>query len=281
MSTLEAWATVGECAATLLLFFMAFYALGYTKNQIKSAASSADNQIRSAERVRRVDRVLELHNQFAGGIVGASRMRFSNLMWKAGRCAFEKEAIPDGSWCWKPSWESIFPKDPARATGDFNKNRFLGRYPGDIPGSEYSNPVADLRQVLWCIGRINGARERKEVDDALLINLLGWEVVWWYELCERLCDDKGNGGGVTRPLEALAKWILGQGEGEDLDYMKDRDYRPSKDFPSWVDYVGREGKLREKWKEDEATRLPVDGTTASLAPSVPGPRDGGDRVSGH
>jgi hypothetical protein len=236
MSTLQAWATVS-------LVIVAIVAAIVT-------AIVARRQTKSAERVRRVDRVLELHNQFASDIVGASRMRFSNLMWKAGRCAFENEANPDGSWCWKPSWESIFPTDPARKTGDFNKKRFLGEYTGDIPGSRYSSPVADLRHVLWCIGRINGARERGEVDEALLINLLGWEVVWWCELCERLCGDKENGGGVTRPLEALAKWILGQEEGTDLDYMKDRDYLPSKDFPPRVDFSGREGKLRENWKED-------------------------------
>jgi hypothetical protein len=246
---IQAWATV-------LLVIVAIAAAIYTRNQIKSA-----------ERVRRVDRVLELHHQFASDIVGASRMRFSNLMWKAGRCAFENEADPDGSWCWQPSWESIFPKDPARTTGDLNKNRFLGKYPEDIPGSKYSNPVADLRQVLWCIGRINGARERKEIDDALLINLLGWEVVWWYLLCERLFNDRKNGGGVTRPLEALAKWILALKElkeSEDLNYMKDRGYPPNQDFPSVPDFERGESKLRDNWKEDGTTRLPVDGPLLRL-----------------
>jgi len=108
--------------------------------------------------------------------------------------------------------------------------------------------LADLRQVLWCVGRINGAREGKEVDDRLLINLLGWEVVWWYELCERLRDEKeSHGGGVTRPLETLAAWILKQEGSKNFNYMKGRDYKPSKDFPAGVDYSARESKLREKW----------------------------------
>lgn len=255
MSTLEAWATVGECVATGLLVIVAVAAAVVARRQIG---------------LRKVDRVLELHNQFASGLVGASRMRFSNLMWKAGRCAFGKN--PDGRWsCWKPSWESIFPQDksifpqdPARAD-DFNKNRFLGKYPEDIPGWNDSNPVADLRQVLWCIGRINGARERKEVDDALLINLLGWEVVWWYELCEQLCGNKESGGGVTGPLEALAKWILGQKEGTDLDYMKDRDYFPSQEFPPAVDFNERESKLRDNWKEDGTNSVTSEALRAFLA----------------
>jgi hypothetical protein len=241
----QAWATVALVVAAI------------------AAAFYAGRQIRT----RKIDRVLELHNQFASGLVGASRRRFSNLMWKAGRRAYEEEraADPAGRWlCWKPSWESIFPQDEsifpqdAARRDDFNKRRFLGEYPKDIPGWESSNPVADLRQVLWCIGRIYGARERKEVNDALLINLLGWEVVWWHELCQRLRVDTKNGGGVTGPLDELARWILKKQGSKKLNYMNGRGYEPGEDFPSEAPeaseayFRAKERKLYDNWKEDVA-----------------------------
>jgi hypothetical protein len=208
------------------------------------AAVFAGREYREQKRARRVDRVLALHAQFADGMIGQARARFPALMWRAGADAFGSEV------CWKPTWQSIFTQNTG-STPALNDPRFLGRYPEGIPGASKSSPIADLRQVLWFLGRVRCALEKGELDEDLLISVLGWEIIWWKIFCDRL--DENHAGGILLPLRKLAERLESKKDDKnDPKYMSERGYkRPADDFRQDSEYESRDEDLakivRTKW----------------------------------
>jgi hypothetical protein len=268
MTTLALWFTA---VATVFLFITAFFTVLFAKKQIETG-----------DRDHKVDRVLDLHKEFARGPIGAGRERFSALMWRAGEIAFKDDNCGRRH-CWKPSWWSIFPQNPGLAQDPaFNERRFLGQYPAKfgIPDPAEGRPLSDLRQVLWCISRINSARKNNLLDDSLLIIALGWEVVWWRRICDRLYGPGIHSSGTLEPLNELADWILKQRDSAngDLDFMKGRDYEPAEDFPPVeMDYDEEEGKLSVEFL-DAALSSQIQTVTIGATPEHGGP--GGRNGSG-
>ena len=173
---------------------------------------------------RQVDRVLALHREVTTGEIAAARNRFNELMYRVGEEAFGPRM------CWRPTWESLIPPNPAVAP-DLSSRRFLGAYPKDMVSGEGHRPIHDLRLALWSFDRINEARKRESsLDENLLVSLLGHPVVWWSILCGRL-DTKS--GAHVRSLMELASWM------EDKGWRKDprNAYRktPEESFPCTED----------------------------------------------
>jgi hypothetical protein len=187
-------------------------------------------QFQSDEAARQVDRVLSLHAEFSTGEIAAARNRFSELMWRAGETAFGLET------CWRPTWDSIYP--PCPGCGDENnRSRFLGAYPADMHASNH-RPIHDLRKVLWCLGRVNVARrdEKDSLREQLVVALLGWEVIWWSLLCERL---EKTQGAILQPLYHLASWV------QEWNWMEDREFDPHRAFRGAEAYQDKEAFLQE------------------------------------
>lgn len=197
-------------------------------------------QVRIDEAARQVDRVLSLHAEFSTGDIAAARARFSELMWRAGEAAFGPNK------CWRPTWQNIYPPSPG-CTDATRSIRFLGTYPADMMAGDH-RPLHDLRQVLWCLGRINVARRDEEnaLNESLVIGLLGWEVIWWSFVCERL---SGRRGAILQPLRELADWVVKQKDEHEgnskWDWLQDREYDPAIDFLTDEDYQRCEASLRE------------------------------------
>jgi hypothetical protein len=221
--------TVAACGAA----GAALWGLRYAKGLIDNAVSD-----------RQVDRVLALHESFTTGEIGAARIRFSSLMYRAGESAFGPRK------CWRPTWESLVP--PNQGTAASGNSRFLGYYPEDMDHTQNHRPIDDVRQVLWWFDRINEARKRSSsLDDRLLVSLMGHSVVWWSLLCGRL-DTKG--GAHVYALVELAEWM------EERNWRKDprNENRkiPEDDFPSQESHapppilisanMGKAGAIREK-----------------------------------
>jgi hypothetical protein len=175
---------------------------------------------------RQVDRALALHKEVTTGEIAAARNRFNELMYRAGEEAFGPRM------CWRPTWESLIPPNPAVAQ-DLGSRRFLGAYPKDMVSGEGHRPIHDLRLVLWSYDRINEARKREtSLDEDLLVSLLGHQVVFWSLQCGRL-DTKS--GAHVRALIELASWMEDKGWREDLRNV----YRktPEESFPCTEDDV--------------------------------------------
>lgn len=136
-------------------------------------------------------------------------------MWRAGEAAFGKDYVLGDNRigrCWQPTWSEIYPPSPG-CSGASHRERFLGKYPGDIPGGHENRPLYDLRKVLWCLERINVARAKKEenLDEELLVALIGWNAVWWRIATRRLDRELGA---ILQPLDQLVMWILEKYETE-------------------------------------------------------------------
>jgi hypothetical protein len=193
----------------------ALWGLRYAKGLIDTAVSD-----------RQVDRVLALHHEWTTGEVGAARVRFSELMYRAGEEAFGPRK------CWRPDWESLIPPNPA-VHETLSPARFLGAYPDDMISGRGNRPIHDLRQVLWCFDRINEARKKASLlDEKLLVSLMGHSALWWNLLCGRLAMPEGSHG---YSLMQLASWIEEMGWREDPrnEYRK----MPEGDFPCREDEV--------------------------------------------
>ncbi len=150
---ISSWAVVITAIAACGATFAAVWGLRYAKMQIDSAVND-----------RRVDRVLALYRDFNSGEIGASRDRFSDLMFRVG-----EEVLGPGK-CWRPDLKSLIPTYPPSK----NASRFLGAYPQDMIAGAILHPLNDLRQVLWCFDRINEARKRQSaLDEQLLVSLMG------------------------------------------------------------------------------------------------------------
>jgi hypothetical protein len=226
------WGLFVGAVVTFIFAFMAF------RKQAEEVGI-LEQQVRTDESSRQVDRVLSLHAEFSTGDIAAARARFSELMWRAGEAAFG----PDK--CWRPTWQDIYPPSPGSTDGT-RSIRFLGTYPADMGAGDH-RPLHDLRKVLWCLGRINVARRDEEnaLDEGLVIGLLGWEVIWWKLVCERL---SGRRGAILQPLRELADWVVKQkDEHQDSkwDWLQDREYNPSDDFLTDEDYQRCEASLRD------------------------------------
>jgi hypothetical protein len=186
--------------------------------------------LQSDEDARQVDRVLSLHAEFSTGEIAAARCRFSELMWRAGETAFGLHT------CWRPTWDSIYPPCPGCGE-EINRSRFLGAYPPDMHAGHH-RPIHDLRKVLWCLGRVNVARrdEKESLREQLVVALLGWEVIWWSLLCERL---ERTQGAILQPLDNLASWI------QEWNWMEDREFDPHRAFREMEAYQDKEAFLQE------------------------------------
>jgi len=182
------------------------------------------------EAARKVDRVLSLHAEFSTGDIAASRNRFSELMWRAGEAAFGPNT------CWRPTWESIFPPCPGGGEA-VNTSRFLGAYPIDMDATNH-RPIHDLRKVLLCLGRVNVARrdEKDALNEQLIVALLGWEIIWWSLVCERL---KRNQGAILQPLYNLADWV------QQWNWLEDREFDPHDAFRAREEYQDKESFLQQ------------------------------------
>jgi hypothetical protein len=245
MSLVEpTWAVAG---ATLLLVVVAaltarFAVMAFRKQAeevadqkalIKQQNERLDIQrrhLQSDESARQVDRVLSLHAEFSTGEIAAARCRFSELMWRAGETAFGMHT------CWRPTWDSIYPPCPGGGE-EINSSRFLGTYPADMHASNH-RPIHDLRKVLWCLGRVNVARrdEKDAMREQLVVALLGWEVIWWSLLCERL---ERTQGAILQPLYHLASWV------REWNWMEDREFDPHRAFREAKAYQDKEAFLQE------------------------------------
>jgi len=208
-------ATVITAAAACGGAAAALWGLRYAKGLIDTAVSD-----------RQVDRVLALHHDWTTGEVGDARVRFSELMYRAGEEAFGPRK------CWRPDWESLIPPNPA-VPKDVRTARFLGYYPEDMLSGRGNRPIHDLRQVLWCFDRMNEARKRaSSLDEDLLISLMGHSVVWWNLLCGRL---ETLAGGHVYSLMQLASWM------EEMGWRKDprNEHRkmPENDYPGGEENV--------------------------------------------
>jgi hypothetical protein len=186
--------------------------------------------LQSDEDARQVDRVLSLHAEFSTGEIAAARCRFSELMWRAGETAFGLHT------CWRPTWDSIYPPCPGCGE-EINRSRFLGAYPPDMHARDH-RPIHHLRKVLWCIGRVNVARrdEKESLREQLVVALLGWEVIWWSLLCERL---ERTQGAILQPLDNLASWV------QEWNWMEDREFDPHRAFRETEAYQDKEAFLQE------------------------------------
>ncbi len=186
--------------------------------------------LQSDEDARQVDRVLSLHAEFSTGEIAAARCRFSELMWRAGETAFGLHT------CWRPTWDSIYPPCPGCGE-EINRSRFLGAYPTDMHARDH-RPIHDLRKVLWCLGRVNVARrdEKESLREQLVVALLGWEVIWWSLLCERL---ERTQGAILQPLDNLASWV------QEWNWMEDREFDPHRAFRETEAYQDKEAFLQE------------------------------------
>ena len=187
-------------------------------------------QFQSDEAARQVDRVLSLHAEFSTGEIAAARCRFSELMWRAGETAFGLQT------CWRPTWDSIYPPCPGCGEEN-NRSRFLGAYPADMHASNH-RPIHDLRKVLWCLGRVNVARrdEKDSLREQLVVALLGWEVIWWSLVCERL---EKTQGAILQPLYHLAGWV------QEWNWMENREFDPHRAFREAEAYQAKEAFLQE------------------------------------
>jgi hypothetical protein len=227
------WITAGATAA---LGALALVAALFAGREYKVARGEYKDQKDTADLTRRVDLVLALHAEFADGTLGRARARFLALMWRAGADAFESEV------CWKPTWQSIFTQNAGSVPCLYDA-RFLGRYPDDMPGASESSPLADLRQVLWFLGRVRGALVQGELDEDLLRSVMGWEIIWWKIVCDRL--DENHGGGILVPLRKLAERLEREKDDKgDPKYMCERGYkRPVDDFRQDSEYESKDHKL--------------------------------------
>ena len=187
-------------------------------------------QFQSDEAARQVDRVLSLHAEFSTGEIAAARCRFSELMWRAGETAFGLQT------CWRPTWDSIYPPCPGCGEEN-NRSRFLGAYPADMHASNH-RPIHDLRKVLWCLGRVSVARrdEKDSLREQLVVALLGWEVIWWSLVCERL---EKTQGAILQPLYHLAGWV------QEWNWMENREFDPHRAFREAEAYQAKEAFLQE------------------------------------
>jgi len=151
-------------------------------------------------------------------------------MWRAGEAAFGPNT------CWRPTWESIFPPCPGGGEA-VNTSRFLGAYPIDMDATNH-RPIHDLRKVLWCLGRVNVARrdEKDALNEQLIVALLGWEIIWWSLVCERL---KRNQGAILQPLYNLADWV------QQWNWLEDREFDPHDAFRAREEYQDKESFLQQ------------------------------------
>jgi|SoiMetStandDraft_2_1073263.scaffolds.fasta_scaffold45189_2 hypothetical protein len=204
--------------------------------------------LQSDEDARQVDRVLSLHAEFSTGEIAAARCRFSELMWRAGETAFGLHT------CWRPTWDSIYPPCPGCGE-EINRSRFLGAYPPDMHARDH-RPIHDLRKVLWCLGRVNVARrdEKESLREQLVVALLGWEVIWWSLVCERL---ERTHGAILQPLDNLASWV------QEWNWMEDREFDPHRAFRETEAYQDKEAFLQELVSRTQLL------TDHGLGPAVP------------
>ena len=204
--------------------------------------------LQSDESARQVDRVLSLHAEFSTGEIAAARCRFSELMWRAGETAFGLHT------CWRPTWDSIYPPCPGCGE-EINRSRFLGAYPPDMHARDH-RPIHDLRKVLWCHGRVNVARrdEKESLRVQLVVALLGWEVIWWSLVCERL---ERTHGAILQPLDNLASWV------QEWNWMEDREFDPHRAFRETEAYQDKEAFLQELVSRTQLL------TDHGLGPAVP------------
>ena len=151
-------------------------------------------------------------------------------MWRAGETAFGLQT------CWRPTWDSIYPPCPGCGEEN-NRSRFLGAYPADMHASNH-RPIHDLRKVLWCLGRVNVARrdEKDSLREQLVVALLGWEVIWWSLVCERL---EKTQGAILQPLYHLAGWV------QEWNWMENREFDPHRAFREAEAYQAKEAFLQE------------------------------------
>jgi hypothetical protein len=203
------------------------------KQLIKQQSEQLEIQrkrFQSDEAARQVDRVLSLHAEFSTGDIAAARCRFSELMWRAGEAAFGPHT------CWRPSWDSIYPPCPGGGEA-INRSRFLGMYPESMHARDH-RPIHDLRKVLWCLGRVNVARrdEKDALREQLVVALLGWEVIWWSLVCERL---ERTQGAILQPLYHLAGWV------QEWNWLEDREFDPHNAFRQKETYQEKEAILQE------------------------------------
>ena len=203
------------------------------KQLIKQQSDQLEIQRRrfqSDDAARQVDRVLSLHAEFSTGDIAAARCRFSELMWRAGEAAFGPHT------CWRPSWDSIYPPCPGCGEA-VNRSRFLGVYPASMHARDH-RPIHDLRKVLWCLGRVNVARrdEKDALREQLVVALLGWEVIWWSLVCERL---ERTQGAILQPLHHLAGWV------REWNWLEDREFDPHSAFRREEAYQEKEAFLQE------------------------------------
>ena len=207
--------------------------VSHQKELIKQQSERLEIQrqhLQSDEDARQVDRVLSLHAEFSTGEIAAARCRFSELMWRAGETAFGLHT------CWRPTWDSIYPPCPGCGE-EINRSRFLGAYPPDMHARDH-RPIHDLRKVLWCLGRVNVARrdEKESLREQLVVALLGWEVIWWSLVCERL---ERTHGAILQPLDNLASWV------QEWNWMEDREFDPHRAFRETEAYQDKEAFLQE------------------------------------
>ena len=99
-------------------------------------------------------------------------------------------------------------------------------------------PIHDLRKVLWCLGRVNVARrdEKDSLREQLVVALLGWEVIWWSLVCERL---EKTQGAILQPLYHLAGWV------QEWNWMENREFDPHRAFREAEAYQAKEAFLQE------------------------------------
>jgi hypothetical protein len=103
--------------------------------------------------------------------------------------------------------------------------------------AEDQRPIHDLRKVLWCLGRVNVARrdEKDSMREQLVVALLGWEVIWWSLVCERL---ERTQGAILQPLYHLAGWV------QEWNWMEDREFDPHRAFREAEAYQDKEAFLQ-------------------------------------
>ncbi len=160
----------------------------------------------------RIERTVALHRDLTTGEVGASRDRFTELMWREG-------SHTQPGQCHQPCFAELLDAEFTRDSVIPGRGA-LARYPDDV-AQQGASPSRDLYKVLWCFERIDALLASKQLDAGLAVELLGTHTVWWNSLCARISDADTM---HRRALGRAAEWMTAKNPS--LRTYASQDFRP-------------------------------------------------------
>lgn len=152
-------------------------------------------EVRGAKARGADDRTIQLHRDLTTGEIGASRDRFTELMYRTGQKL-------EAGHCFQPTFFDLL---HPRFSGEGNGR--LSRYPRSMHAPEDLVPMQDLYKILWTFERINASLDSKRLDTKLTLDLIGSHAVWWNELLARVTESDTM---HRKSLSQFAKWSIRQ-----------------------------------------------------------------------